>query len=334
MFADHVTAQNSLGFNFDHQLEQTTRSTLGQGLCHGTETGPVNHHPIGAVLGNGILFRQPHRGQLRLTEHGTGHQCMVHLSRTVSIDAVSEGTTLINRHRSEADAIGHITNSKHMGHIGALISIHGNAIALDRHSRSIEVETLQKGPSSSGQQHPAAGDSVAPIRAHNKVSWLSLNRFRASRELHIHAFLSHPLLHDSSQFGIKTTQQMLAAHKLCHFDTKATENAGEFTGDEASTHHDHSLREPFQQKHVVADPAQLDTWNIRPLRAAADTDEHPFSLQALLWCTTWISGNNNVMVVLKPCPAFDQSDLGLRQKINVHGIEAIHLSTHIGQQLC
>ncbi len=104
---------------------------------------------------------------------------MVHLSRTVSIDAVSESTTLINRHRSEADAIGHITNGKHVGHIGALISIHGNAIALDRHSRSIEVETLQEGPSSSGQKHPTAGDSIPAIRSHNQVSWLSLNGFRA-----------------------------------------------------------------------------------------------------------------------------------------------------------
>ena len=104
---------------------------------------------------------------------------MVDLARRSSINSVSKSTTLINRHGREADAIGHITDSEHMGHIGALISIHGNAIALNRHSRSFEVETLQKGPTSSGQQHPSAGNSIAAIRSHNQISRRSLDGFRA-----------------------------------------------------------------------------------------------------------------------------------------------------------
>ncbi|CAI8405799.1 MAG: Uncharacterised protein [Synechococcus sp. MIT S9220] len=127
---------------------------------------------------------------------------------------------------------------------------------------------------------------------------------------------------------------MLTPHKLGDFNTKTAEDAGEFAGDEASTHHNHPLRETFQQKHVVADPAQLDSLNIRSLRATADTDKHPLSLQAVLRVTTGISRDKDVMVVLEPAPALNQSDTGLRQKFNVHGIEAIHLSTHIGQQLC
>ena len=39
------------------------------------------------------------------------------------------------------------------------------------------------------------------------------------------------------------------------------------------------------------------------------------------------------MVILEPSPAIDQSDPGLGQEFDVHGIEAIHLSTHIGKQL-
>ena len=48
----------------------------------------------------------------------------------------------------------------------------------------------------------------------------------------------------------------------------------------------------------------------------------------------WLSGNGNVMVILKPSPPVDQGDAGLGEEFNVHGIEAINLGTHVGQQLC
>ena len=41
-----------------------------------------------------------------------------------------------------------------------------------------------------------------------------------------------------------------------------------------------------------------------------------------------------MMVILKTRPAPDQGHTGIRQKVDVQGIETIHLLTHIGQQPC
>ena len=67
---------------------------------------------------------------------------------------------------------------------------------------------------------------------------------------------------------------MITAHQLGHVNTKSTEDAGEFAGDEAGSHNHHTLREALQQKHVITDPTKLGTLDIWPLRPAADTDEH------------------------------------------------------------
>ena len=53
----------------------------------------------------------------------------------------------------------------------------------------------------------------------------------------------------------------------------------------------------------------------------------------VLRCSAWLCGDENVMVILETSPAPDQGDAGLGEELNVHGIETVHLSSHVVQQL-
>ncbi len=65
---------------------------------------------------------------------------------------------------------------------------------------------------------------------------------RTVGKANLNTLLLHALLDRLGSFKIKAPQQMIAAHQLGHGHAKAIEDAGEFTGDEASTHHHKALR--------------------------------------------------------------------------------------------
>ena len=153
--------QDPATLDFRDQLEQHPAAPLRQGLGHRAEAGPVHPHAVAAKALHGLLLAQAHRAQLRLGEHGAGHQVVIHLAMAVAVEAVGEGPPLIHRHRRQIDPIGHIAHGIDMGHVGALIGIHRDAPTLLLHPGRLQVQTLQEGPATGGQEHAAAREHGA-----------------------------------------------------------------------------------------------------------------------------------------------------------------------------
>ena len=124
----------------------------------------MDHHPRRPEASHRLILRKTHRGQFRLTEHGTRHQFMVDLPRPLAINAVGEGTTFVNRHRRQTNAVCHIANGEDMGDVGALISIHRDSMPLNVDARGLQVESFQEGTATSRQQNTTARQPLSGLR--------------------------------------------------------------------------------------------------------------------------------------------------------------------------
>ena len=83
----------------------------------------LSHAGFAVALLN-LLLTEADAGQLRLGEHGAGHQFMAGASWLTSEDAVCEGAALIDCHESEFDAVSHIAHRINVGLFGALVGVH------------------------------------------------------------------------------------------------------------------------------------------------------------------------------------------------------------------
>ena len=259
MVAHHVAAEHPVAGHFHHEFEQHRRSALRQGLGHRTEARPVDPHPLAAVAAESLLFAKPHGGQLRLAEHGTGHQIVVHSPGTVAIGAVGEGAALIDGYGGEVDAVGHIAHRKDVGHIRGLIRVHGNTPVDHLHTGRLKVQSFQEGPAARGQQHAAAADRLSGGGLQAQALTIPFDGSRHRAGSHIDAAGHHRLLDVGRSLTIKAPQDPLAPHDLDHLHTEAVEDAGEFAGDESSSHHHHPMRQFPEFEQVVADPAEIGT---------------------------------------------------------------------------
>ena len=279
-----------------------------------------------------LLLGEAHAGQFRLGEHGAGHQAVIHLPRPAAEHAVGEGAALIHRHRGEVDLVGHVAHGVDAGHVGALVGIHRDAMALDGYAGRLQVRPLEERPPPGGQQHAAAGDGFAALGGHGEFARRALAGDRGGRvgEADLDAGRFHALLHRLAGLQVEAAQQVVAPHQLGHLHAQAVEDAGELAGDEARTHHHHRLRQRLQQEHVVAHPAQIGAGDVGAMGPTAHGDQDV--LTAELAGAAIRGGHLHAVGAAEPSPAAHQFHAGLLQKADVEGVEPVHLGAHVGQQ--
>ena len=88
---------------------------------------------------------------------------MVHLARFAAPDRVGQSPAFIDGHGGEIDPIGHVSHGVDVGHVGALFGIHGDAMALDRHTGCFQIQALKERSPAGGQQHAVAGQPLMTL---------------------------------------------------------------------------------------------------------------------------------------------------------------------------
>ena len=218
VFAHHVAAKHLVAGDLHDQLEQHLGTSGRQGLTHRAEAGPVQLDSIDAAALDCLFFGKPHAGQLRLGKYCAGHQAVVYLAWPVAVYRVGKGAALIHRNWGQVDAVCYISHRIDAGHVGALVAIYRNAVALHGHAGSLQVEPMQKRPAAGGQQHATAGDRLAALGGDAEFAGGALagDRRWGVGEADLDALCLHTGAHRFAGFAVEAAQQVIAAHQLGH----------------------------------------------------------------------------------------------------------------------
>lgn len=259
MLTNHVASENLAARSFKHKLEQTPGPALRQSLSHGAEAGTMHGDRLFAKTLDCYFLTEPNRCELRLTEHSTGNEVVIHLSMTTGKGEIGVSTPFIHRHRSEADAICHITNGVDVGPVRGLIGINRNAVAIHHHSRCAQIEPFKERASPGSKKHTTTTNRLTLTGDNSELTGLTFNCLRTDLEADLDTVLLHPLLDNRGQLPVKATQQMVATHELNHLHPKPLEDAGKFAGDEAASNHNNPRRKTVLKEHVITHPSQCST---------------------------------------------------------------------------
>ena len=171
----------------------------------------MHHHLLRTMASDGGVLTQAYGGQLWLTEHGAGHQVVVDLAVKTSEHRIGIGPALIDRHRSETNPVGHITDRMNVGNVGGLIGIHGDLSSLHLDARRSQIQPIEEGSPAGGEQHTATAQPIALTGQHRKVSRKALNGLWGGGEAQVDTLLHHAFLNGIGEFTIKAAQKMIPA---------------------------------------------------------------------------------------------------------------------------
>ena len=199
---------------------------------------------------------------------------MVGLLGIVIVQGLGDAAALVDRHRRQVDAVGHVAHSVDAGDARVRRGIDRDGAALrGRDARVLEPEAGDIGLAPSGEQHLIGLDRLAGRGRDRDRRSLAGKGGRVGVEAEIDPALAHLFAEHRAQIVVEAAQRQVAAVELGHVGAEALHDAGELAGDVAAAHDHQALREGRQVEHLVRAHGEFDAGDVGHRRPAAGGDD-------------------------------------------------------------
>src|SRR5690606_30465951 len=216
---------------------------------------------------------------LGLRENCRGNRIKVGLCRLVAIHRVNEAHGLMDRHRRELNAIGHIAERIDVIDIRARILVDKNLTACAcRDASSLQAEPFCIGLTPERQHELADIEDFTTGKLNVKRPIFAFVDAMSDRmEDDTDTLLFHRLVEAAPHIHVETAQYLLPAVDQCRLASQAVKDVGEFNGNVTATCDGYRLRQLIQMEGFVRGDGMFEPWEsgVRA-RSAADSDKNSF----------------------------------------------------------